>query len=204
MRSRRLAAVAAWTLMTVLVSGCSDDEADGPQDPGASGSATTSPTADGSGDASSGTPSASQVEPATGQLVTMRSGISFRLTEGPDWGVIGEGGLGVAADAEAEGTLELLILDGSEFDAVTEDLEVAANATLKSLPESSYPTLRREEDREVNGVTGYVLRSEDDAANYYLFGALHKGIAFSLSMEVPLELELEDWIEPILASIEWP
>lgn len=205
MRSRRMAAVAAWTVAAVLVAGCSDDEPDRRDDPGPSGSDTTSATA-GSDGSSSGAPSdtssGSAVEPATGQQVRMESGISFRLTEGPDWVVEGNGTFGVVGDAELESG-ELVLIEGSELDALTDDLEVAANGALTTFETSSRPTLRREEDREVNGVTGYVIRSESDESNFYLFGVLYKGTAFRLSLEVPLEAELEEWVEPILASIEW-
>lgn len=206
MRSRRMAAVAAWTVAAVLVAGCSDDEPDRRDDPGPSGSDTTSSATAGSDGSSSGAPSdtfsGSAVEPATGQQVRMESGISFRLTEGPDWVVDGNGTFGVVGDAELESG-ELVLLEGSELDALTDDLEVAANAALTTFETSSRPTLRREEDREVNGVTGYVLSSEGDESNFYLFGVLHEGTSFRLFLEAPLEVDLEDWVEPILASIEW-
>jgi len=132
----------------------------------------------------------------------MESGISFRVTEGPDWVVDGDGTNGVVGDAELESG-ELVLLEGSEIDALTDDFETAAEAALTTSEADNRPTLRREADREVNGVTGYVLRSENDRSSFYLFGVLHEGTSFHLSLEVPLEEELEDWIEPILASIEW-
>lgn len=212
MRSRSLAAVAAWTTTAVLVAalmtGCSDEEPGGAEGPDPSPSASsTGPTgSEGSPSAATESPSGPVAEPADGEEVTMLSGISFHLTKGADWLSSGSDSTAVVADAQVEGVSRAVLLEAGELTAQTDDLDVAAQASIDSRPdaEKSYPTLRREEDREVNGVTGYVLRSENDETRFYEFGVLHAGTSFRINLEVPLEMELEDWVEPILASIEWP
>lgn len=199
-----MATVAAVTaLLGGLLAGCSDD-GDTPSDTRATTSAaerTDAAESSGSSDAT-----ASSVDPASGEQVTLVSGVGFRLTEGADWGVLGSGTRNVTADAAVDGVAELVLLDVGEFPALTDDRDRSAQATLDSLltrGEDRYPTLRRTEDREVNGVPGFVLRSETDEARFYLFGADRDGISYTFSLEVPVELPLADWVEPILASVTW-
>lgn len=197
---------AGTVLLGGLLASCSDDDEgpDGAATPSGSHSATAP---GGSTDTSEPAPSTGpSVEPAAGEKVTLVSGVGLRLTEGADWGVLGSGSRNITADAAVDGVAELVLLDVGEFPALTDDRDRSAQATLDSLltrGEDRYPTLRRTEDREVNGVPGFVLQSETDAARFYLFGADRDGISYTFSLEVPVELAPADWVEPILASITW-
>lgn len=215
MRSRKRAAGAALAVVTVLLAGLLAGCSGGDVDPGGTSNASSDGSGTEAGDGSGPTPSTGPpleppleptAEPADGELVSLASGVSFRLTDDADWGVLGAGSRNVTADAAVDGVAELVLLDVGEFPSLTDDRDRSAQANLDALlsrGEDRYPTLRRTQDREVGGVVGFVLQSETDEARFYLFGADHDGTSYTFGFEVPVELALDDWVEPILASITW-
>ena len=56
----------------------------------------------------------------------------------------------------------------------------------------------------VDGLDGYVLEGSGKGTRFYEFGSLNAdNVLTTLSFQVPSELDIEDFVEPILASLTW-
>ncbi len=205
---RTSAAAVAGTLL-LLLAGCGDGDR-----PDAVPSGTPAPTApsasgpEGSGSETSGsetseeTSASASVAPADGETVELPDAATLRLPSGPDWTIAGQGSRAVVARADADGGTVTVL--ANEFPAGVADLDSLAQVELDAhLAEGDHPSIRRGEDRDVAGVTGWVLTSQDGEDGLYQFGALSDGVYVSLAVEVTRGLSAQEWIEPVLASVEW-
>lgn len=182
---------------SLLLTGCKSAER---PDAGPSDSPATSPSTDST---PSGSPSSEStgVEPASGTLVESDE-FSYRLPAGVEWN-LGRGGLGAttydddlnAFDVDA--TL-VPLQAGDDVADLAKDYEVTAG----DLPYD--PPLKRGENRVVDGVEGWTAQTVENGQLIYAFGTRHNRVSFDLFFGFPKkDPRTLEWIEAVLASIEW-
>lgn len=182
----------------LLLSGCSDDDRPA-ADPSTSPSTSQStPT-----DVDPGSPStdATDVEPASGSLIEDDS-VAYRLPEDVEWR-LGRGGFTATYYDEDVNAFsvsgKVLALHAGD---TGQDLDADYDTSVGTLRYD--PPLQRGENRVVNGVEGWTAQTVDDGQLIYVFGALHDRISFDLTFRFPeKDPSSRDWIEAVLASIEW-
>lgn len=206
MRSRAIA-VAATALLSLTVSGCSpDDAAPAPNEPATPSSESTAPTE------STETPSPSQtgVPPAAGQALDLEGSFTFRLPEGGDeWHERGTGSMTIVAGHPVpEGSFDI---SASEISITVTELDSLAEASLKTrvrqaelTPGRFDPLPTRSPNRVVNGREGWVLESAGKESTFYEFGTSNGGLTATITFQYPTSYAPgREWVEAVLASIEW-
>lgn len=208
MRSRAIALLVA-ALLPLAVSGCSpeDDPEPSPSEPAASASETpAAPEA-----TESGSPSESEtgVPPAAGQALELEGSLSFRLPEGDEWYHTGDGSSILFASYPVDdGSFDI---EGSEIETSNTELDPLAKASLdlrsqqaELTPGRFDPVPTRSPNRVVNGREGWVLESAGKKSTFYEFGTSRGGLTAFITFEYPTSYASgKEWVESILASIEW-
>lgn len=181
----------------LLLSGCGDD--DGPEaDPARSPSTSQSTDATPSGSPSTGNPDA---EPATGPVVE-DDFFSFHLPEDAEWDLARGGFTATTYDEEL-----------NAFDVATSVVPLQAGSSgtdldadfASSTRDDPYdPPRKRGENRVVDGIEGWTAQTVDDGQLIYSFGTMHDRRAFGLTFSFPeKDPRTLEWIEAVLASIQW-
>lgn len=204
MRTRRMTPLLAAASLVVALAGCSDDKGDEPgadPTPAASDSAgTTSPT-DGSS-----TADAPEVQPATGQLITLKSTATFHLLADVKWRLFGDKSISVAIATEdlPPGADDFVYINAGEFPQIDDDLSRIAQVALKSEQKDHDIPLEIGSPRTIAGVEGYVLQGKGPGGQYYEWGGLDAdNVLTTLGFVVPDGLDVKEWVEPVLASLQW-
>lgn len=193
MHIHRGTALLAAAALLIALTGCTDAE---PSPPGAASSASAEP---------SPSPSPSVV-PATGPLVTLKSTATFRLPADVEWYIYDDNPNAIAIESNdipvgADGFVQI---QSTEFPQITTDLARMAQAAHDNQETTRKISLTIGENRTIAGVEGYVLEGQDDEAQYYEWGGLDAdNILTVVRFTVPAGLDLEDWAEPVLASLQW-
>lgn len=206
MHARSGSSLLAAAVLLVGLTGCSDKGDDEP-----SSSPPSSPTSsDGASSATtsaSAEPSASSsVAPATGQLVKLKSTATFRLPAGTGWGVYDDNPNAIAIDSDdiPAGADGFVKIQATEFPQLTDDLARMAQAARKNQQTTRKISLTVGENRTIAGVEGYVLEGRDAEARYYEWGGLDAdNVLTVVRFTIPAGLDAEEWIEPVLASLQW-
>lgn len=200
MRSRLVTAALAAVVLAAGLAGCSDDKGSGGDDPTPTAGGTTSdPTSEAT---SPSDPAA--VEPATGPEINLPTAAEFHLTEGLDWDITDNGRTLVLSNAPAEGALANVRIDASEYPQIGDDLENAAKVAARIQGSRYNARLHVAGYRDLEGVKGFVLEGKGTGFNYYEWAGLDADNALvTVTFMIPTELEVDDFVEPILASFEW-
>lgn len=188
MRSRVFVAATA-AAMLALVVGCSSDAE--PSGPDASASSTEPSTEE-----PSATDTSTGPAPATGQRVEA-SVLDFRLPESARWSLT-RGGLSARYFDNDGGIWAVAVIELGDTPGLDRLARVAEDVQPDLVPKA-----RRLADRTVNGVEGYVLESDGRDRLYYEFGTVYEGQGFSLIFDFPPSPRARDWIDSVLASVEW-
>ncbi|WP_435770115.1 hypothetical protein [Nocardioides sp. SYSU DS0651] len=199
MRSRVGVVAVVSALLAGLVTGCSS--ADGDPPPSASSTPASEATSSGSpsGPGSSTTP-VDDVAPATGDLVTMRTAGTFRLPAGVDASVSQAGSAAVALIHVDEGVVRI---GAAEFAIPGATVEKVAEVALDSFA-AQHPGLERLPNREVGGLDGYALQATNDGTTYYQYGTVSGELRVYFEFRYPETFaEGEEWVDSVLASVEW-
>jgi hypothetical protein len=193
-RRATVVAVASVGLCAVVgLSGCADDEPSG-ADPGPSVEASGSPEER----EPSAPPSGSAPAPASGRLVDAEV-MTYRLPEG-EWD-LGSGGLTAIWTGDDVGNWLIVGTVGDAYDDTT--LDDLAALTLEGEPDHE-PPLRRAGTRTVNGVEGYVVEGSSRDGYYYEWGAVVGAHWVQLEFDLGADdARAEEWVESVLASVEW-
>ncbi|MFC5727624.1 MULTISPECIES: hypothetical protein [Nocardioides] len=208
MRSRAIALLVA-ALLPLTALGCSpgDDPDPSASDPAASASQTpTTPEP-----AESGSPSSPEtgLPPATGQALELKGSMSFRLPEGGEWHHTGDGSTTLYAGHPVDdGYFDI---DASEIETSNTELDPLAKASLdirhqqaELTPGRFDPFPTRSPNREVSGRAGWVLESTGKKSTFYEFGTNIDGLTAIITFQYPSSYGAgKEWVESILASIEW-
>ncbi|KRC59518.1 MULTISPECIES: hypothetical protein [unclassified Nocardioides] len=201
MRVRLATAALAGVVLVSVLAGCSDDKDPGGDDP--TSAAPTGTTSSTPSETPSDTASAT-VEPATGPEIHLPESADLRLIAGPEWKITDNGEPLVLADASVDGALAGVRVDISEFPQIGDDLAQLAKISLRIHAQNYKARLRHTGYRDVKGVKGYVFEGTGLHFNYYEWGGLDAGNrAVVLTFMIPTELDLADYVEPALASLEW-
>lgn len=195
MTERPPAALAA-VLLVVGLTGCSGGAGSSDRQAGADASPSTTTTA----------ASPATVELASGPEIHLPAAADFRLPAGPDWDITDNGSPLVLANAPVEGALANVRIDASEFAQIGDDLAYAAKISAKVQASRYHARLHVAGYRDLGGVRGFVLEGRSKALgfNYYEWSGLDADNALvTVTFMIPVELELEDYVEPVLASLAW-
>lgn len=178
--------------------------------------ATSSSSTNGSGTASgspaSSTPAVSTTSAspgypaATGLLLTIRKTCTFHLITGLEWVSSGDKTSTIATETfdQPKGAEGFVQLNASMFPQITDDFDRMAQTALKDQAKRLNVTLKRAENRTINGVTGYVLQGGGDRGQLYEWGGLDSNNVLTVfTFVIPKGLKVADWVEPVLASIRW-
>ncbi len=208
MRVRRLGSLIAAAGLAVALVGCSDKGEDpepapspsaGSTSPGGTGSEATS-------EPSASSESSASVAPATGQLVTLESTVTFRLPDGVEWGVYDDKTSAVVIDTVdiPEGADDFVHIDATEFPQITDDLAQMAKGARTRQQERHKIPLELTGYRTIGGVSGFVLEGTGDKGQFYEWGGLDaNNVLTTLVFIVPAGLDVAEWVEPVLASVQW-
>lgn len=203
MRVRLVTTALAGVVLVSLLAGCSDDKDPGGDDPtSAAPTGTASATSPDPSDPTS--ESSTTVEPAAGPEIHLPSAADFHLTEGLDWDITDNGAPLVLTNAPVEGALANVRIDSSEFAQIGDDLALAAKVSAENQAARYSSTLHVAGYRDLKGVRGFVLEGKGPGFNYYEWGGLDADNAMVVvTFMIPVELKVEDYVEPVLASFEW-
>lgn len=204
MRSRAwVTGSATLALVASLSAGCgTDDPEEGTADP-SSPAASSEPATDDPSATEEVTPTGPDA--ATGRRVETQA-IVYHLPDGIDWDL--DGG-GTFASWSPESSADIWVVHQFEHqDNTPPTLDELARTSLRNA-RSDYPTIERTDDREVNGVEGFVLEY-DDRNDWgrrefrYEFTAIHGSwwVAFNFSFPRD-DAETREVIDSVLASVEW-
>ena len=193
---------AALLLLALTAAGCSStDGADaGPDSPSTTAASTTAAsTPTGSTPADPSAEETGSVAPATGPQLSSDH-LTLRLPADDDWEV-GTGGRTGYHDLDPSVPPSDIHLGGSG--GGSEDLDALADVVLGG-ERGSRPSARREADRTVAGLKGFVVTAEDDKGYHYEFGAITGGYHASIVFDLPRnDAAAHQLIEAVLASVEW-
>lgn len=178
--------------MALALTGCSSDDEPGATEP--------SSPADGSSSPTDATTSASpSVEAATGPQLSDDQ-LTARLPADDGWEVGNDGRSGYLDFDPSEPPSDVR-LGGSG--GGTTDLDEVAAVVLTS-EKDSRPAARREDNRTVAGLEGFVVTIEDDRGYHYEFGTITKGVHSSITFDLPRnDAAAHELIDAVLASVEW-
>jgi hypothetical protein len=201
MRSRGPVGVAVLLLglLVTMLTGCSSDSDD---DPGSSDPSSTSAAPTTSAPTQTEPPSPT-VTPATGPEIVARNldepVLRLHLPDGATWRLQPGGDNASATNAAGDsvdiGTGVLPVSPGDDLERFA-DLRINGDSPL-------YPDLKRLEDREVAGVTGYVAEGKGDQFSY-IFGGISGDSQVEVTFRFPKDdAQAREWIEATLASVEW-
>jgi hypothetical protein len=151
------------------------------------------------------TPSASPTPSVAGRPATAGS-LTVVLPEDDDWKVQQYQDTGVSSYQRTQPPGgRVAVIDVTNV--ADEDLDVNATTWMGVLTKSGYE-LQRLPDREVAGVTGWVLRGKDDLGmDYYEYGTVRDSRFVRVEAQWYSELDpgdfLADVVEPVLATAQW-
>lgn len=143
---------------------------------------------------------------ATGQQFTIRDIATFRVTDGVEWVSNGDKTTTISAETFdiPDGADGFVQLSASQFPQITDNFERMAEQALIDQQARLDVTLERIDDREIGGVMGYVLTGGGDRGQIYEWGGLDENNVLTVfTFVIPEGADVEEWVEPILASIEW-
>ena len=179
-----------WTVvMLAFLAGCSSAGEPAPE-----------PTPDASTDTSlpsePTSPASASVPPAQGTRVDAEV-VAYHLPDA-DWTL---GRAGLTATFTDERYQDWVISAGPATAIARLDRLAAIRLDWLSI---AHDGVQRAENRTVNGVEGYVLTSGGRDGLLYEYGAIHGGSRVYLTFDFPEDSPMaEEWIESVLASIEW-
>lgn len=186
MRSRVRGAVVCALAALVLTVGCSTDDPDDEPDGAPSPATATSETA---------TATEDPVTPADGRRVEAGP-MSYRLVDA-DW-LVGRQGQ-TAYFSDTEGAWYVSSAAGYATDG---DLDRLAEVAIDAV--AVEPAPERTDDRVVAGVPCYVLESRSRTGLFYQVGGIVDGEFAYLQFEFPVDTpQANEWVEQMLASVEW-
>lgn len=129
----------------------------------------------------------------------MENGSSFRLISDVEWDTSKVDGLAEAlVDGKSVGVIaQVLGVRDGDLKGLARDREQRENVG-GDIPVKLMP------DRTVNGRTGFVIEGKGDGQYFYEFGAFATAeTVTTIRFYVPDDLDPDEWIEPILSSVEW-
>jgi hypothetical protein len=202
--TRTRGTVAAVLLAALVALSACQGAADPKSDPTptkAGGSASSSAAPSASGDAS---PTAASVEPATGDLVDLRS-VRYHLPAGIPWSY-GTTDRTIADYQENPGTRPFTIVanESTVLAGNPATLDYAASLVLRNKARFTHP-LRRGADRTIDGVAGWTGTTTTGSRNdrALMWGTVRNGFFFNIALTGPDTAETRTMFESMLASIEW-
>lgn len=191
MKSRRSCAAVALAIALALT-GCSSDDGPDAADPSSSSGGSPSPSA-------SDSSAAPTVEAATG-LQLSSDQLTAHLPADEEWEV-GNGGRSGYLDLDPSEPPSDIRLGGSGRGAT--DLDALAAVVLQG-EKDSRPSARREDNRTVAGLEGFVVTVEDGDGYHYEFGTISDGYHASVVFDLPRnDAAAHELIDAVLASVEW-
>lgn len=197
MRTR--AATATGIILALTLSACSGDpESADPSEPSGSGSSSTT-SSPATVEPTPSDPSGPTVEPASGPEMVIASAdgplLRVNLPAGAEWSVSGDY---ASADVGTDGYV--VAGDGNTL-APGKGLDYYADQSAELIGD---PVMKRQPDRTVNGVPGYVIAGTGDQGYVYEFGAVLEDASVSLQFAFPDDTARSvEWIESVLASAVW-
>ncbi|NHA01641.1 hypothetical protein G5V59_22945 [Nocardioides sp. W3-2-3] len=203
MHTRRMMALLAAASVLAALSGCSDK---GEEDP------KTSPTSEASSSASTSAEPARPDPPhrpssrPPDRLITLHSTVSFHLPDTVEWATYGDKSLSVVAETTdvPDGAEDYVHVDATEFPRIDDDLAAMAESERTSQGKRRQIPLKTTGYRTIGGVRGFVLEGRSAKGQYYEWGALNaKNVLTTVCFIVPDGLDVADWVEPVLASLQW-
>jgi hypothetical protein len=195
-RRSAVAVVAVGFCVVVGLTGCADD-APSASDPRPSAEASAS-SEEGEPSVPSTSGSATAPAPASGRLVDAEV-MTYRLPEGK-WD-LGSSGLTAIWTGDDVGDWVIVGTVGDAYDDTT--LDDLAALTLEGEPDHE-PPLRRAGTRTVGGVEGYVVEGSSRDGYYYEWGAVVGDHWVQLEFDLGADdARAEEWVESVLASVEW-
>lgn len=190
MKSRRTCAAVALAFALALT-GCSSDDGPDAADPSSS-AGSPSLTASASSEAPT-------VEAATGPQLSSDQ-LSAHLPADEGWEV-GNGGRSGYLDLDPSEPPSDIRLGGSGRGSA--DLDAVAAVVLQG-EKDSRPAARREDNRTVAGLEGFVVTVEDGDGYHYEFGTITDGYHASVVFDLPRnDAAAHGLIDAVLASVEW-
>ncbi|MEV4999543.1 hypothetical protein [Nocardioides sp. LML1-1-1.1] len=204
MRARRMTSLLAAALLVVALGACSDDGKDEPKSSPSTSSGTPGETTSGSADPTSSGPT--EVEPATGPLVTLHSTATLRLPASVKWRTYGDKTTVVTIKSVdfAPGTEKFYYVDVTEFPQIDDNLARMAELARESQEGTREIPLKVGANRTIAGVEGFVLEGQGPNGQFYEWGGLDAdNVLTTVAFVVPNGLDLEEWVEPVLASLQW-
>lgn len=204
MHAPRMTSLLVAAGLVVALAGCSDDKGDEPKGSPSSSSGAPSAT---TGDASAPTSDASaEVQPATGPLVSLRNTATLHLPASLEWSVFGDKSLVVTIESKdfAPGTEDFLTIDFTEFPQIDDDLARRAAVSRESQQKAKGIPLKIGANRTIGGVEGYVLEGQGPKGQLYEWGGLDAdNVLTQVTFVIPNGLDVKEWVEPVLASLQW-
>ncbi|MDE0778688.1 hypothetical protein [Nocardioides sp.] len=187
-------------LVLALATGCSS--ADTTEESGSEGPSTSVSPTPVESDPGSPTPEVPEVEPATGERLTVatveRDVFGFNLPEG-EWRLTSSGRIGVLETPAGSWNITGGAVDGA--DGVS--LDFLARGERQDFIGLG-PKPQRRDDRVVDGIEGYVLEAGGRDGLYYQFGSVLGDnwvtVTFEFTEDSP---ETRGVIESVLASAAW-
>ncbi|MBM9459739.1 hypothetical protein JK386_07470 [Nocardioides sp. zg-536] len=193
--------LAAAAVVALTLAGCGDADVE----PGEPQTSTTSAGAAASPEESP-TAATPEVVPASGMELQTKDAVRVHAPEtGGKWYAVGDGTRTVTAATNIDaGPVELTL---AEFPTSSTDFEDIAVVDVETYGEfKDGAGIARGDDREVRGLSGWVLTGADDEYTYYRFGTIHAGVFVTVSLVLPKDLpdaEADALVESVLASVEW-
>lgn len=180
----------------LALTGCSSDDAPGPD--AAEPSVSSSPSGSSSPADSASSPSPT-VEAATGPQLSSDQ-LTAHLPADEGWEV-GNGGRSGYHDLDPTEPPSDVYLGGSGRG--TTDLDELAAVVLRG-EQDSHPAARREDNRTVAGLEGFVVTAEDEDGYHYEFGTVTGGYHASVVFDLPRnDAAAHELIDAVLASVAW-
>lgn len=206
MHARRMTSLLAAAGLVLALAACSDDEGDVPKGSPDS-SASSGASSDATSDASAPTSAASaEVQPATGPLVSLRNTATLRLPASLEWSVYGDKTLVVTIESKdfPPGAEDFISIDFTEFPQIDDSLARRAAVSRESQQEDTGIPLTIGANRTIGGVEGFVLEGKGPEGQFYEWGGLDAdNVLTQVTFEIPNGVDVAEWVEPVLASLQW-
>ncbi|AJT41624.1 hypothetical protein UM93_09085 [Psychromicrobium lacuslunae] len=213
-KPRVIPSVTAALITALALAGCSAPSELPEPLPSASVSATTEQRTQTTSATQSAAPSATPsptFAPATGQLFTAGFGnpkqtATFRVPAGMKWLSVGNKSIVVTLKTSefVPGTEGFASIGATIFPQIDINLDRIAQLSLKSSQETLDIPLKMTGYRAIKGVKGFVFQGANTQYQAYVWGGLYSETYLTtLTIKIPKGVKLADWVEPVLASVEW-